>query len=208
MTSGVCRESPSLPGWKGDPIHWAACSGLLMVGSHWTPPKRQGLGTGLVKGQAWIGSRSVSAAPFPGRFRSSMQSSFTEGQFGGRVAYLEVKRSVVLGLSPNGDGGPRDEQKQQPHHCRTSGVPRRQQARPLGQNQTQARQQQSYKVRVEETSPARGRVCQTLDVSFPKTATPGGLWPLQGDSAAKDPVDTRIATREKSHHSPSSEAHP
>lgn len=56
-----------------------------------------------------------------------------------------MKRSGVLGLSPNDESDPKNEQQEQHRCCGTHGVSREELAGPLGQYQAQDRQQESCK---------------------------------------------------------------
>ena len=62
-----------------------------------------------------------------------------------KVTYLEVKSSGVLGLPPDDDRDPSDEQQQQHSHCCEHRVSREHLAGPLGQDQTQDYQQENCK---------------------------------------------------------------
>ena len=62
-----------------------------------------------------------------------------------KVTYLEVKSSGVLGLPPDDDRDPSDEQQQQHSHCCEHGVSREHLAGPLGQDHTQDGQQENCK---------------------------------------------------------------
>ena len=62
-----------------------------------------------------------------------------------KVTYLEVKSSGVLGLPPDDDRDPSDEQQQQHSHCCELGVSREHLAGPLGHDQAQDGQQENCK---------------------------------------------------------------
>ena len=62
-----------------------------------------------------------------------------------KVTYLEVKSSGVLGLPPDDDRDPSDEQQQQHSHCCEHGVSREHLAGPLGHDQAQDGQQENCK---------------------------------------------------------------
>ena len=62
-----------------------------------------------------------------------------------KFTYLEVKRTGALGLPPDDDRHPNDEQQQQHSHCCEHGVSREHLAGPLGQDHTQDGQQGNCK---------------------------------------------------------------
>ena len=62
-----------------------------------------------------------------------------------QLTYPEWKRRGVLGLPPNDDRDPSDEQQQQHSHCCEHGVSREHLAGPLGQDQAQDNQQENCK---------------------------------------------------------------
>lgn len=64
---------------------------------------------------------------------------------GQEVTYLEVKRSGVLGLSPNDDSDPDNDREQQPGHYYRRRLSRGQMAGKLGQYQAQGCQQEGCK---------------------------------------------------------------
>ena len=62
-----------------------------------------------------------------------------------QLTYPEWKRRGVLGLPPDDDRDPSDEQQQQHSHCCEHGVSREHLAGPLGQDQAQDNQQENCK---------------------------------------------------------------
>ena len=87
-----------------------------------------------------------------------------------KVTYLEVKSSGVLGLPPDDDRDPSDEQ-QQHSHCCEHGVSREHLAGPLGQDQAQDGQQENCKGQGgrEQAGPSRQR-CQSSGHTLPQAA--------------------------------------
>lgn len=83
-----------------------------------------------------------------------------------------MKRSWVLGLSPNDERDPQNEQKQQPGHCCEPWVPSHQPAGPLGQYQAQDGQQESCKGQVggEQMQLQKLNVSRPWLTSLPQTA--------------------------------------
>ena len=98
--------------------------------------------------------------------------SLKEDTLGTRGTYLEVKSSGVLGLPPDDDRDPSDEQQQQHSHCCEHGVSREHLAGPLGQDQAEDNQQENCKGQGggEQAGP-RSQRCQDLG-SHPSPGCP------------------------------------
>ena len=119
----------------------------------------------------WIREESIgfSNSPFflvqQRMFRpQSTQTSFTQGGYFGHIRspYPERKRTWALGLPPDDDRDPSDEQ-QQHSHCCEHGVSREHMSGPLSQDQAQDGQQKNRKGQGEgEQAGARRQRCQDL----------------------------------------------
>ena len=67
-----------------------------------------------------------------------------------KVTYLKIQRIGVLGLPPDDDRDPSDEQQQQHSHWCVPGVSREPLTGPLDEDQAQDYLQENYRVKVEE----------------------------------------------------------
>ena len=103
-----------------------------------------------------------------------------------KATYPECKRTGVLGLPPDDDCHPSDEQQQQHSHCCEHGVSREHMSGPLGQDQAQDGQQENCKGQGggEQAGPRRQR-CQDLG-SHPSPGCP----PQEGPLYLQDPFST------------------
>ena len=133
-----------------------------------------------------------------------------------KVTYPEYKRTGVLGLPPDDNYHPSDEQQQQHSHCCEHGVSREHTSGPRGQDQAQDAQQENCKGQGggEQAGP-RNKDVRTLGHTPPQAAhlrkgqciskTPPQLPKTQNPNLS---CQFQNMTKEKSHCSPSRETHP
>ena len=133
--------------------------------------------------------------------------------WGNKVTYLEVKRSWVLGLSPNNERDPQNEQKQQPSHCCEPWVSSHQMAGPLGQYQAQDGQQENCEGQVggEQMQLQKLNVSRPWLTSHPQTAhikKSHYISKIPKAHPPTSPCQLQNTTKETAHCSPNSKAHP
>ena len=154
-----------------------------------------------LKHLAWISKRSICFRNSPSlvqkrMFRSqSMQTSFTQGGHFGHIKspYPEHKRTEVLGLPPDDDCDPSDEQQQQHSHCCEHGVSREHLAGPLGQAQAQDEHQENLRWR--------------RTISSRKQVSPPSSW-SRADPLHSGVAEVSLGGRELSTQSPTEEGDP
>ena len=130
------------------------------------------------------------------------------------VTYPERKSTGVLGLPPDDDRDPSDEQQQQHSHCCEHGVSREHLAGPTVQDQAQDYQQKNCKGQGGEQAGLKRRRCEGLR-SHPSPGCPHQKEPSYLQDSSTDKIHTPVPscqfqnmTKEKSHCSPTREAHP
>ena len=161
------RKSRDL--WAESVHHWTQprClkerSNPMWVGDSCPPQAVHSVPTEIVyaKPWVWIREESIGFSNSPHSLSSkqylpSQDIDFVHSRWtlwAHKFTYSEWKRRGVLGLPPDDDRDPSDEQQQQHSHCCEHGVSREHLAGPLGQDQAQDGQQENCKCQGGEEQP-------------------------------------------------------